>query len=46
MEVIKDKETGSTEIYLSKEEVLKVIKALDKTSEPILSELNYKLWNS
>lgn len=46
MESIKDKETGSIEIHLSNEEVIKLIKALDDNKSEIVKEFIDKLWNN
>lgn len=46
MEVVRDKETGSVTIFLSKEEALNVLNETDRTDNPTLRVLNNKLWNS
>lgn len=47
MEVQKDIEIGSTNIYLSQAETTALVVALDKikSSDPILKKLMRKLWN-
>lgn len=46
MEVIKEKDNGAVQIYLSKEEVSKLINELNGADTEILKQLNNKLWNS
>lgn len=45
MEVLKDKETGSAEVYFSKDEWIKICTEISENEQPILKELKDKLIN-